>query len=218
MIARPTVWPMPPAVGVPVVMGGPHVTKRPDDLVETAGPRHSDAFLSVRPMKPGQDRRGCRTRKLRIFMHQWMILPERKPISSNIRRFRGTNNLDPFQSRSKIANRTLHGGVGEGGGEGGGGGGGGGGWLGGLFFVGFFWLGGVWGGGGGGFGFGVWGGCSHPQNPSFFWPFLLIPISPGSAFLLARVLSSLTCFFWLLLRFRTNDRQCELNCSSETRA
>ncbi len=43
------------AAGVPVVMGGPHVTEVPDEaLGRDGGPRHADAVHSAKQMKPGR--------------------------------------------------------------------------------------------------------------------------------------------------------------------
>ena len=42
------------AAGVPVVMGGPHVTEEPDEaLGRGGGPRHADAVALGKPMKRG---------------------------------------------------------------------------------------------------------------------------------------------------------------------
>jgi len=44
------------AVGVPVVMGGPHVTEEADEaLGRNGGPRHADAVALGEPMKRGQE-------------------------------------------------------------------------------------------------------------------------------------------------------------------
>jgi hypothetical protein len=43
------------AAGIPVVMGGPHVTEVPDEaLGRDGGPRHADAWRWVKRMKPGR--------------------------------------------------------------------------------------------------------------------------------------------------------------------
>ena len=43
------------AAGVPVVMGGPHVTECPDEAIgKGGGPRYADAVLWAKPTKPGR--------------------------------------------------------------------------------------------------------------------------------------------------------------------
>ena len=43
------------AAGVPVVMGGPHVTEVPDEPLGTQRePRHADAVALAKPTRPGR--------------------------------------------------------------------------------------------------------------------------------------------------------------------
>jgi len=82
------------AVGVPVVMGGPHVTEEADEaLGRNGGPRHADAVaLGEAEMKPGQgSSRTPRAASSRMSTLRWMRLDRKaNPVSRNIRRFPGT--------------------------------------------------------------------------------------------------------------------------------
>ncbi len=78
------------AVGVPVVMGGPHVTEMADEaLGRAADPAMRTLWPSVKPMNPGRRmQRGGTSRK---STPRWTSLAKNaNPLSSHIRRFRGT--------------------------------------------------------------------------------------------------------------------------------
>src|SRR6266849_6143874 len=80
------------AVGVPVVMGGPHVTEEAEEALGRSGDRATRTpWPSVKPMKPGRRslRMPCAANS-RISTLPWMSLVKSvNPLSSHIPRSRG---------------------------------------------------------------------------------------------------------------------------------
>ena len=81
------------AAGVPVVMGGPHVTEVPDEpLGRDGGPRHADAIALGKPTRPGRTivADAERGELKEIYAPVDAEGKEVKPSLATIRRFPGT--------------------------------------------------------------------------------------------------------------------------------